>query len=145
MRTCVPTALVRTCDCSARSFRSMSMYVHEPLSVSLAERSWRPVLEGPEARMALALAEQIADQLPATTSDLFWPLVDGYLARELNSERHAVRALTRVQALLDEERLFGSPGLYLGFSGVGFVVEHLSSLLADWVERSDVDPCAEID
>jgi hypothetical protein len=108
------------------------------------EACWRPILHGDQACLALRIAEEVADQLVPTPPNAFWILLDAYLARELNTRRHAERALNRLQALLADERVFGSQALYYGVAGLGFVLEHVSVLLRDWVE-TDGDPCAEFD
>jgi hypothetical protein len=92
----------------------------------------------------MAIAETIAER-HHDDSDVFAPLLDTYLALELQQARYARRALSGVQSLLDRPSLLTTIALYGGLSGLGFIVEHVSARLGKWIHDLEPHPCDEID
>src|SRR5438094_4651673 len=78
-------------------------------------------------------------------ADPFSILLDAYLALELDSDRHAERALVNLNRLIQEANQRRTAFLFGGLAGVGFVGEHLHKTLAAWVEPPEDDPLRELD
>jgi hypothetical protein len=105
--------------------------------------NWQPILDGENALRARAIAADIAESV-SESLDPFALLLDAYIAKELHSDRHAERALTALERLVERAQARG-PGLYGGLSGVGFVAQHISTELALWIEADDEDSIRQLD
>jgi len=120
--------------------------------------TWRPLLEGDLAIRSLQAVEDVARALESYTppaDDLRYPSLAGgaageavlhaYLALHNGDEHQAERAAalleTAAQVLATTVM---PPGLYSGFSGVAWVVEHLQARLFEPDPEGD-DPNREID
>lgn len=119
--------------------------------------TWRPLLEGDLALRSLQAVEDIARALESYTpaDDLRYPSLSGGAAGEAllhaylalhNGDEHQVE---RAAALLDTAAQAVAttvlpPGLYSGFSGIAWVVEHLQTRLFEPDPEGD-DPNREID
>lgn len=118
--------------------------------------TWRPLLEGDLALRSLQAAEDVARALESYTpaDDLRYPSLAGaageailhaYLARQNGDEHQAERAATRLETAAQFlASAVVPPGLYSGFSGVAWVVEHLQTRLFGPDPDGD-DPNREID
>jgi hypothetical protein len=118
---------------------------------------WKPLLDGDLARRALQAAEDVARALERYTppaDDLRLPSLAGaageavlhtYLALHTGDEQQADRAAARLDTAVEAlATTVMPPGLYGGFSGVAWVVEHLQARLFEPDPDGD-DPNGEID
>ena len=116
---------------------------------SESRTSWTPILLGDEAQRAHQIAREIADQIDGydihQRHEAFEPLLDVYLARVFDSDRHAERALSALDRRFRESGQLRAPGLYGGLAGLGWIAAHTMSMLAEWIEPDDTDPCDAID
>jgi hypothetical protein len=111
--------------------------------------AWRPLLAGREARRAVAVAQEIAAALrgapPAGSAGLTGEagiaLLYAYLDRALPGRGHgdvALELLGREMERMAEPGV--APGLFAGFAGVAWAIEHLTGHLIDPTD----DPAGEV-
>lgn len=106
---------------------------------------WAPILGEFDARRAIEAAKSIADDLASPTALIRAhaheiALLHAYLGRALDDARIRKRAEGLLEQAIDrvaEEAL--DPSLYRGFSGIGWVVEHLGD------SPAGVDASEELD
>ena len=123
----------------------------------IGRMTWRPLLEGDLALRSLQAAEDVARALESYTppaDDLRYPSLAGaageailhaYLALHNGDEHQAERAATLLETAAQAlATTVIPPGLYSGFSGVAWVVEHLQAHLFGPDPDGD-DPNREID
>jgi hypothetical protein len=108
---------------------------------------WTPLLTDHEADQARGIVLRIADAVAVENDahDEMRPLLDAYLAKALQSEKHLDRALNRLELQYQRPRSHTALGLFSGVPGLGWVTSHLHALLADWLDLDDEDPCDAID
>jgi hypothetical protein len=100
--------------------------------------SWQPLLAGDEANRALALVDAIADAVDGRPPDdptlcSGWAgvaLLHGYRARA-GREDGEERAFAALEQALDTIDSVESPWLFDGWTGVGFVAQHLADELGE--------------
>lgn len=113
---------------------------------------WRPLLEGSEAERALSVAREIADALRARAADARyfslaelagWSLFFAYLDRAEPERGHLDTAVELLERSVEAMgRSYSRPGLYAGFPGVAWLVEHLKGWALD--DDPEDDPGAAI-
>jgi hypothetical protein len=120
--------------------------------------TWKPVLEGDLAARATQAVEEVARALDTYTPSLderrFPSLAGGaagqalfhtYLALHTGDEQQAERAATLLETAADAlASTVMPPGLYSGFAGVAWAVEHLQTRLFE-PDPEDEDANHEID
>jgi lantibiotic modifying enzyme len=114
-----------------------------------AGRGWSPWVEGETAARALAAAVSIARDLTQASGPGLsrghagLALFFAYLERSLGRAEAGELAQHHLELAIDElsEQPIASPSLYFGFTGVAWVIEHLTA--ED--PAGDDDPNAEID
>jgi lantibiotic biosynthesis protein len=130
------------------------------MTVSSSLRPWRPLLHGEPAQRVLRITREIADALrrrvaaqaaSTSTPAAHFSLGGGnagialffaYLAETFPAEGYEDTALELLEQAIDGMGAFATwPGLYGGFPGVAWVVEHLQGRLFDPAEE---DPCEEV-
>jgi hypothetical protein len=117
--------------------------------------TWRPLLTGGDADAAIAAAEEIAAALTASDGESAetarqFSLAGGeagialflaYLEAARPNRGYGEAAIEHLERAIDGmQELVAQAGLYSGFAGVGWAVEHLSGRLFDDVE----DPGGEV-
>lgn len=120
--------------------------------------TWRPLLDGDLAARSLQAVEDVARALESFTppaDDRRYPSLSGgaagqavlhaYLALHKDDEQEAERAATLLDTAAQAlATTLLPPGLYSGFSGVAWAVEHLQARLFE-PDPQDDDPNREID
>lgn len=119
--------------------------------------SWSPLVEGEAAAQALAAAEAIARDLsrdPAVAPGIHLSggqpglaLFFGYVEKSLGHAEAGERAAYHLDQAIAElmEQPAPSPGLYSGFAGVAWVMEHLAAGEVSTEEEDEEDPNEDID
>jgi hypothetical protein len=100
-----------------------------------AGRGWSPWVEGETAARALAAAESIARDLTQASGPGLsrghagLALFFAYLERSLGRAEAGELAQHHLELAIDElsEQPIASPSLYFGFTGVAWVIEHLTA------------------
>lgn len=127
------------------------------IPVSPQERSiplaWEPILEGKMGAAALRLVETIASDLVREASLSATPpflahghagfaLLFAYLEEALPGRGFGNQAIDFLeQAMLGVSQAYAPEGLFAGFPGVAWAVEHLR---ADYFDSEEEDPCETI-
>lgn len=102
-------------------------------------RPWTPILVGEPAQAARRAVHELADALDAFDAPLGPSLADGhaglallegYLARTSPGQGHVERMMRHIDAALEAlAEVPSDPSLFTGFTGVGWTLQHLHSLV----------------
>jgi lantibiotic biosynthesis protein len=129
-----------------------SIFLESPVNPSASIRTWSPLLSGPIKDRAWEAIHAIAQELPEPNEDMHGSFAGGsaglataftYLAEAEPDKGHEERAMRYLDHAIDQlSSKFQMPGLYSGFIGIAWAVEHLQGRL---LEAEGEDANSELD